>query len=208
MDWSTVSLFLSGIFILGIMSWLYKETPFYRVVEHLFIGTAIGKTIIMSLARVKASTMIPLMNAKYIILIPVILGLLYYTQLSNEYRWLSRWPIAISIGTGLGVAVRGYVEVSIVTQIVKTGQLITAGTGIVRANNIILAVFVLLGMLPFFVSVEYKGLIGSRLRIGSRAGRLVLMSFFGVVLANNIMSRLGRMAGIMSTLIEWIGLFT
>ena len=58
------------------------------------------------------------------------------------------------------------------------------------------------------MSIEHKGTVGSSLRVGTKLGRYVLMAFFGAVLANNIMSRLARISGIMMKLMfEWLGLF-
>lgn len=154
MDWNAISVFLSGIFILGIMSWLYKETPFYRIVEHLYVGTAFGHAIVMGITRIKASTWIPLTEGNMIVLIPLILGLLYYTQLSKQYRYISRIPIALTVGASIGTAVYGYVEAQIVTQISETAKLVTMGEGIERLNNMLLAVFVILAFLNFFFNVH------------------------------------------------------
>jgi hypothetical protein len=205
MDWSTLSIFLSGIFILGIMSWLYKETIFYRVIEHIYVGTAIGYSLVMGVTNVQNYAIIPLTKSDYTVLIPIILGLLFYLQLSKQYRYLARYAIAITIGTSLGIAVGGFVEVQIMGQIASTASLFVTGSGLDLINNVLLGIFVILGILVFFMTKEPKGSLQKPWKATVTSGRLVLMAFFGAVLANNIMSRLSLIAGIMQKLLfEWL----
>lgn len=208
MDYTNIMVFASGIMTLGIMSWLWKETPFYRLIEHLYIGTAIGHGIVSGVTRIKAFAWIPLTQGKFLVLIPLIIGLLYYAQLSKKYRYISRFPIALTIGVSIGIAVKGYVEAQIVTQISQTAKLVTAGVGMDRLNNLLLVLFVILAFLTFFMTVDPKGSYAQPFGLLTKSGRLVIMAFFGAVLANNIMSRLARVSGIMAKLIfEWLGLF-
>jgi hypothetical protein len=208
MDTTNIMIFLSGLFTLGIMSWLWKETPFYRFVEHLYIGTAIGHGIVSGITRIRAFAWIPLQQGKFMVLIPLLIGLLYYAQLSNKYRYISRYPIALTVGVSIGLAVFGYVEAQIVTQISQTASLVTAGVGWDKINNLLLVLFVILAFITFFMTVEGKGPIEKPLGVATKGGRLVIMAFFGAVLANNIMSRLARVSGIMAKLLfEWLGLF-
>jgi len=206
MDFTLASLstLLGGLFILGMLSWMYKDTIVYKIVEHLYVGTAIGHGIVMAIAQIRSYAYLPLVNANYMVLIPILLGLLFYAQLSKKYRFLSRIAFALVVGTSLGVALGGYVEVQIINMISNTASAVVTGADtMTRINNILLAVFVVLAITVFFMTWEPKGVLKQPLNIIRRSGRLVLMAFFGSVLANNLMSRYASVSGIMSTLISW-----
>lgn len=205
LTWANMSLLLSGFFILAIMSWLWKGNIIYSIVEHLYVGTAIGHGIVMAIANIRSYAWLPLTKADYTVLIPIALGLLFYAQLTKNYRYLSRLAFAVVIGTSLGVAIGGLVEVQIINMTLDTAKLVIMGAdSIARINNILLALFVVLGITVFFMTWEPEGKFKQPMNYIRRSGRLVLMAFFGSVLANNIMSRFASVAGIMSTLIDWL----
>ena len=116
---------VGGISTLAIYSFLYRENPFYRFFEHLYIGiaTAIG---VMATVRnffwpqilepLFGKDRIPFPDGTYaepyhqeymLLLIPMVFGLLYYFILTKRYSWLAQVVIGFSLGVGGGMAFKG-----------------------------------------------------------------------------------------------------
>lgn len=101
---------------LALYSVLYRENKFYRLVEHIYIGLAVGFSIyalwketleanwwnvMVGKAEVAATATAPAQPATpgyylFALLIPV--GLLGYTVFSKRHNWMSRIPIGIILG--------------------------------------------------------------------------------------------------------------
>jgi hypothetical protein len=80
---------------------LYKENPIFRFAEHFFVALSMGIGIIVTLNSLKGTAITPLMNGNYLLIIPIILGFCMYFLLVPKFRWVSRYPIAILVGSSL-----------------------------------------------------------------------------------------------------------
>ena len=134
--WAFTTILLGGISTLAIYSFLYRENPFYRVFEHMYIGIATGLGLVISLERfVWPKLLGPILNtspATYptppqwvaqgaeltstvdygpmvlLYLFPMAFGLGFYTIYSKKYSWVSRIVISFSLGYGGGLAFKGF----------------------------------------------------------------------------------------------------
>ena len=106
--WDIIGILAGGIATLAIFTFLYKENPVYRFFEHMFIGVAVGLTIILNLRQFLWPKAIkPLIGAFatmadnipydgpvekiYLLYIPfMIFGALYYFIYSKKHGWLAR----------------------------------------------------------------------------------------------------------------------
>jgi hypothetical protein len=84
-----------GIFLtFCILSFLYKDNPFYKFAEHLFIGVSIGYIIIEQYF----STLHPFLVEKladrvWLAIVPLVLCLMMFTKaVSKQFAWVSRYP--------------------------------------------------------------------------------------------------------------------
>jgi len=51
------------------------------------------------------------------LIVPLAMGLLMFTQLMKKYAWLSRWPMAVVIGSFSGLALLGNAQGDLLPQI-------------------------------------------------------------------------------------------
>ena len=101
---------------LATFSFLYKDNPFYKFAEHLVVGTSAGYFVIILWHNALVPNLFQKLadgDPQYLWLnsqapyywIPAILGVLMWTRFSKNYSWVSRWPMALYIGIGAGMAV-------------------------------------------------------------------------------------------------------
>ena len=98
-----------GIFLtFCILSFLYKDNPFYKFTEHLFIGVSIGFIIIEQYF----STLHPFLVEKladkvWLALVPLVLCLMLFTKaVSKKFAWVSRYPLAFFVALYAGFAIK------------------------------------------------------------------------------------------------------
>lgn len=98
-----------GIFLtFCILSFLYKDNPFYKFAEHLFIGVSIGFIIIEQYF----STLNPFLVEKlaggvWLAVVPLILCLMMFTKaVSKRLAWVSRYPLAFFVALYAGFAIK------------------------------------------------------------------------------------------------------
>ena len=123
---------------LAVYSFLYRDNPFYKVVEHLYVGVAAGytfylafrNTIFPNLVKHLISSMDKINSA-----VPadvaagwhmqwrwgaLVLGLLVLARLIPKVSWISRWPMALVVGAFAGLNLLGYAEANLADQIAGT----------------------------------------------------------------------------------------
>ncbi len=98
-----------GIFLtFCILSFLYKDNPFYKLAEHLFIGVSIGYIIIEQYF----STLHPFLVEKladgvWLAIVPLLLCLMMFTKaVSKRLSWVSRYPLAFFVALYAGFAIK------------------------------------------------------------------------------------------------------
>ena len=88
--WNTLAVLLT----LAIFSFLYKDNPFYRFAEQLFVGVAAGYfTMILIYTGLIPTLINPLFyEGKWWYAIPGILGIMMWFRFSKKLSWISRIP--------------------------------------------------------------------------------------------------------------------
>ncbi|MEO0131641.1 MAG: hypothetical protein ABIK73_01685 [candidate division WOR-3 bacterium] len=199
-------IWVSAILTLGIFSFLYKENPFYRVCEHLFVGIANGYSITFVWHRVLLPTLInPVAKGERLWLVPVaIVGALYFTRFIPKISWLVRIPIAIVMGYGAGASIPRAIEASIIEQLKAT--VITRST-FESIYTGLWAIVIFVGVIAtisyFFFSRERKGV----LRPLSYLGIIFIMLGFGASFGYTVMARISLLIGRLTFLLrDWLGI--
>ena len=187
---------LGALLVLGIMSFLLKENSFYRLLEHVVVGTALGIGFYMMIYNnlrpnwwymmVEGFQGVNRWYWLYIFLVPI--SALWYFMYSKKYLWLNR----IILGLFMGVAAGYIVQRELVKQI---GQLRAMGAplysdslfGFQIFTNIVMWVLVLLVMYYFFFTFRREGKVQNTL---SKWGRLAMMIGFGALFGNTVQGRL------------------
>ncbi len=196
---------VSAILTLGIFTFLYKENPFYRVCEHLFVGISNGYSITFVWHRILMPNLInPVAQGQRLWLILIaIVGALYFTRFIPKISWLVRIPIAIVMGYSAGASIPRAIDASIVEQVRAT--IVTRSTFLPVYNGI-WALVILIGVIAtvsyFFFSRERKGIFKPL----SYTGIIFIMVGFGASFGYTVMARISLLIGRLTFLLrDWLG---
>ena len=112
----------TAIFIVMIWSlFLIRDNPFFRFAESTTIAISLAYLLVFSGKYVYDMTLTPLIKGDMFQLIPFIIGLLVFARTgigkSPKYGWISKIPIAVVVGVGVGLSMRGEVELNLLTQL-------------------------------------------------------------------------------------------
>ena len=178
-----------GVFVtLMVLSFLYKESSFFRLTEYIFIGLASGYGFAAALRLFVNQALTPIfVNGNLTFIVPLALGALFYAQYTKKYSALYRLPVSLSIGYGLGVTIWSVFAEFFVRQITATMIPIITGNVLVTLDNIVLVAGTILSLSYFILHREQKGVWG---RV-TKAGKYVILATLGAVFGSNV---LGRMA--------------
>jgi hypothetical protein len=184
---------------LFIYSFLYKDNPFFKLAEHLYVGVSMGYTIV----RIYYDTMVkslyqPMVSEdKWWLVIAALLGLLMLTRFIPKITWLSRWSFAFVVGFGSGVVIPRIISSYILQQVQGTLlPLASVGEGgfrfgLAQLNTVLILVGVVTVLFYFFFSIEHRGAI----RGAARVGIYFLMISFGAGFGYTVMARMSLLIG-------------
>src|SRR3990170_2508611 len=191
-------------------SFLYKDNPFYKFAEHLYVGISAGYWTSLEYHNVfRPNLWDPLMRLdlnilfsfpgvgfafmwqSLILIIPFAFGILFFTRFTKNFAWLSRWSMALIIGIFAGIAIIGYSTGDLILQIRANLLPLWTGNWLSSLNNILLTVGVLTSLIYFFFSKEHKGALGA----GAKVGIWFLMISFGASFGYTVMSRMSLLIG-------------
>ena len=192
---------IAAFLTLCVFSFLYKDNPFYRFAEHLFVGASAGYLLAVQWQSVLIPNVwTPLLHDhKLLVLIPLALGLLMLARVSPKGAGLARWSIAFYVGIYSGVAIPGYMQAQIFAQLADAAKPFAHGWG---ALNSILIMAGFLGVLAyFFFSMPHEGVHGA----GARVGIYFLMVAFGASFGYTVMARVSLLIARMQFLLrDWL----
>jgi hypothetical protein len=217
----TIGLWIGALLTLMIFSFLYKDNPFYKFAEHLFVGVSaaywmvigIWSTLMPNLVgRIAPDSLQGIINmpenarAEYHFLIPAVFGVLMLMRLVERVSWLSRWAMAFVIGFAAGTNFTRYLQSDFVGQVYNTMlPLIAMSDGKIAVGATISAIILIVGVISaliyFFFSKEHSGSFGAI----SKLGIWFLMVTFGAAFGYTVMARISLLTGRMQYLGEWLG---
>lgn len=199
--WIWIAAFLT----LGIFSFLFRDNPLYRFAEHLFVGVANGYYIALYWHNsLKPNLVDPLSQGQFIYLVPLFLGLLYFTRFIPRIGWMVRIPIGFMLGWSAGISIPATFQANILAQLEGT-----VVTPVRFADPVqgLWAVVILIGVVStvvyFFFSREHRGVLA----VGSRLGIMFIMIGFGASFGYTVMARISLLIGRIQFLLgPWLGL--
>lgn len=216
---TTISIWLGAIITLCCFSFLYKDNPFYRFAEHLFVGVSAGYLFTtiefhQALKPNLLSKVLPKMFAvgkdafnapEYILLIPAIMGVLIFFRLSSQYSWVSRYSFAFVMGVSTGLAIVYTTQTSLIPQIKKAiVPLFVNGDWLGTFSNWVLVIGSIACLFFFFFSTEHRGPVYGTV---SRVGIWFLMISFGAAFGSTVMGRISLLIGRFQFLLgDWLNL--
>lgn len=189
----TIGIWLGAALTLCIFSFLYKDNPFYKLAEHLFVGISAGYWATLEYHNVfRPNLWDPLTGeGRLLLLVPFAFGILLFSRFTKKFSWLSRWPMALIIGIYAGITVVGYGSGDLILQIRANLLPLWTDNWLTSFSNILLTLGVITGLIYFFFSKEHKGALGA----GAKVGIWFLMISFGASFGYTVMSRMSLLIG-------------
>jgi hypothetical protein len=217
MSGEVIGVWVGAILTLGIFSFLYKDNPFYKFSEALFVGVSAGYWFVVTFWQYFLPKLIDNLVLAYTVLVTQGkidyhwvyllgggLGVLMLLRLLPNVGWLSRWSLAFIVGTTAGLQFTRYLESNGIIQVKGTIlPLIVGGNLNTTIGNIVIVVGTFCGLIYFFFSKEHKGAFGGAARVGV----WFLMITFGALFGYTVMSRMSLLIGRLDFLFSnWLGL--
>ena len=206
---------LAAFFTLGIISFLYKDNPWYKLCESIFVGISAGYWFVtlfydnivgLFWAGITAE------KPNYLLLVGAALGLMMILRLIPKIGWISRWPLSFVVGATAGLYIINYFSSNIMLQVkdtlvplfsIRFGQPLFSATADSIVGNIVVAGGTFTGLVYFFFSKEHKGGFGAAAKVGIWA----IMITFGASFGYTVMSRMSLLIGRMEFIFgDWLGL--
>ena len=184
-DWNLIGIWVGAFYTIGFFTLAIGINPWLRFVESTWVGCVVAYAMLVGIRSTLMLGVEPLKIGAVWTVIPMLIGVLLFSRFVPRYRHFSRWGVALMIGVGMGLGLRGAVDSMLLKQIEATFISPIAQDAMTSFNNILI-IIMLLTTLSFFVfSFEFKGSSNIILRIG----RLSMMAAFGAGFGNTVTFR-------------------
>ena len=198
-----------GVFLtFAIFSFLYKDNPFYKIAEQIFIGISAGYWFIYTIYYILIPNLfVPVttdLANNFLLLIPAFLGILMLCRLIPSIDWVSRYALAVVVGTTAGLFFKTYLQSDVLNQLTATIINPFASSNAVQIiGELILIIGTLTGIVYFFFSKKHEGAFGTTARVGI----YFLMISFGAAFGYTVMARISLLIGRLNFLLgDWLGI--
>lgn len=203
---SIFGLWLSVFFTFSIFSFLYKDNPFYKLAEQIFVGLSAAYWLVYLFYSIMLpnlfSKLVHDFKGNIILLIPAALGIMMLLRIFPKTQWISRFPIAIMIGTSAGINMVRYTKSDLLSQISATMiNPFASSTPSIVIGNILLILGTICGVYYFYFSKKQEGISA----VPSKLGIWFLMISFGASFGYTVMARISLLIGRLEFLLkDWL----
>ncbi|HYJ32097.1 MAG TPA: hypothetical protein VE326_02665 [Candidatus Binatia bacterium] len=187
---------------LCVFSFLYRDNPFYRFAEHLFVGAAAGYLLAVQYQNVIKPNVIGEMSGGNMLpLVPLALGIILLGRMWTRTSGLARWSLAFYVGIYSGIAIPAYLQAQIFAQLADQVKPFAPGWGAINSALVLIGFITVLSY--FFFSAAHRGLHG----FSARVGIWFLMVAFGASFGYTVMARVSLLIARMQFLLrDWLHL--
>lgn len=184
-----VGTWLAAIVSLGALSFLYRENKFYNLVESIFVGLGAGYALVMGWTNIVSKSLRPIAAGTFAAIIPTVLGLMLFAKMAPKMSWVARYPTAVIVGMGSGVALRGSVDAELV------GQIVASNIPLNNLSNVLLILGTIAVLVYFLFTLRPKenGAGGRVYSLAMTFARYTMMVAFGASFGNNAQQRVSQL---------------
>ena len=215
---------IAAFLTLGIFSYLYRDNPFYKIAEHVFVGVSAAYVAAISFWTQIYPNLFGRLFPKdgplaftglefdfnhefnILYLFPMLLGIMMLISVFQQFNWMARWGIAYTVAIAAGLKAFGYLNSNVLNQVKASSVDIFSGSlpffslgGDSVFNNIVLVVGTLSALMYFYFSKEQSGNFGKLTRVGI----YFLMISFGASFGFAVMGRISLLVGRFRELIAY-----
>jgi hypothetical protein len=191
---SVIQIWLAALFTIWIYSIAFRDNPFFKFAEHTFVGAAAGHSLVYGVDNILRYGWNPLTAGNMMYIVAFILGIILFMRYHKTYFWVSRIPMAVLVGIGIGLTLRTTVTSEFIAQIISTAQMKVLGLDAWTAFSNLLFIIITLATVYFFV-FTFPKVHGGNLSIISKIARYGMMAAFGYSFANTVLSRFNMIYG-------------
>ncbi len=181
---------------------LYKENPLFRFAEHTYIGMALAIAVITSIQTTNRIAITPLTRGEFIYIIPLLLGFSIYFILHADYRWISRYPIAVLVGSSIGLGMSGVIIPNITTQLATTITFPGTVDFMSMFDYFYIGLGTFFAVMYFILTYEHKG----AMKYPTRLGRYLIMIGLGAYFGNTVLFRMSMLSGRAQYFLQVLGI--
>ena len=196
----SLGIILSVTIAVLMLSMIWKDNVGFRWVSRLALGFNIAYHALSNLQSIERTVLNPMLKeGQFALIIPLILGLLLYTKLFKTTAWLYKYPMALMLGTGIGLVVVAQIRGQVIGQIGYTiDDIFSAPTSFDAFNAVIVLIGVVTVISYFLFTKEQTGVIG----VSAKIGRLFMMSSLAIVFAGDFVNNIPFLTGIIKLIIN------
>lgn len=200
---------VAAVLTLCIYSFLYKDNPFYKFAESLFVGIGAAYWLaVLYHNTLKPKLFLALFPGDsgnpvlWYRLFPGVLAVFMLLRFFPKLSWLSRWSLGFIVGMYAAVNLTGFAQGDLVAQIYATMNTpLTSGGPLAITLNAISMIGVFAVLTYFFFSKEHRGALGAVAKLGI----WFLMVAFGASFGYTVMGRVSLLIGRMTFLLrDWL----
>lgn len=220
--WSFVSVALTLI----VLSYLIGDNSLFRTVLSIFVGITAGITALYLIFQIIIPrVVVPLQQGtsaeKFGLVIPLILSLLLFFKLSTRYNTLGSLTMALIVGVGAAVALRGVISGTLFSQIsasIEPFSIPAKATPIQQRYQLLSSAFVLIGTISTLAYFQYTRFTkGTLAKIQSPVQKVIrvmgetfiaitLGAVFAAVLISSFSTLIERLDFVIQFLMKQLGL--
>jgi len=193
--WLIIGGWLAAGLTIFLFSFLYRDNPFFKIAEHLYLGAGMGWLFQVSVTSVWLPKIWePVSKGELLVIIPSIMGFSLLTQFIPKISWISRYGFTFMMGYGAGLAIPAGLSTDFMSQVegtIKPFSMLASMSPLAILNSLIIALGLVCVLFYFFFSVEHKG----HLKKISNVGIYFLMIYFGAAFGNTVMARFSLLYG-------------
>jgi len=189
-----IQIWMAALFTIWIYSVAFRDNDFFKFAEYTFVGAAAGHSLVYAVDNLRRYGWEQMMGGSYLYAIAFLLGLLLYSRYHPKYYWVSRYPLSVMVGLGIGLSMRSVVTAEFITQIKATAAIQLFGADLyTTVSNIIFVVLVVCTVYFFIFTIPeaHEGGLG----IIPKIARYGMMAAFSYSFANTVLSRYNMIFG-------------
>ncbi len=185
MDAEVLGLLAGSAVSLGAYSVLIGDNPISKITENIYMGILGGYIFATNWDFINKNAIGKVAGGEFVYIIAILLSLMLLARLKAEYIWISRYPVVLTVGVGLGLAMRTTVTADFLGQIQAT--LLPWNS----LNNIVMVIGTCTAAAYFLFTAQSSGVY----KYVNTAGRVFLLCAFGVAYGQTVSFRMELVIG-------------
>jgi hypothetical protein len=170
MDAEVLGLLAGSAVSIGAYSVLIGDNPVSKITENIYMGILGGYIFATNWDFINKNAIGKVAGGDFVYILAIILSLMLLGRLKAEYLWISRYPVVLTVGVGLGLAMRTTVTADFLGQIQAT--LLPWNS----LDNIVMVIGTITAAAYFIFTAQTSGVY----KYVNTAGRVFLLIAFGV----------------------------